>query len=67
MARSERIAAIARDQDFLEFVEETKRQLTGKVMSTATSPEDREKALTEYHALSRLMSRMACVDQPKES
>lgn len=32
-------------------------------MSAATSPEDREKALTDYHALARLVARMASVEQ----
>lgn len=59
----DRIAAIAADQDFLAFVASERERLTGKVMSAATSPEDREKALTDYHALARLVARMASVEQ----
>lgn len=58
-----RIAAIAADQDFLAFVASERERLTGRVMSAATSPEDREKALTDYHALARLLARMASVEQ----
>lgn len=58
-----RIAAIAADQDFLAFVASERDRLTGRVMSAATSPEDREKALTDYHALARLVARMASVEQ----
>lgn len=59
----DRIAAIAADQDFLAFVASERERLTGRVMSAATSPEDREKALTDYHALARLVARMASVEQ----
>jgi hypothetical protein len=58
-----RIAAIAADPDFLEFVASERTRLTGRVMSAATSPEDREKALTDYHALARLVARMASAEQ----
>lgn len=58
-----RIAAIAADPDFLEFVAFERTRLTGKVMSAATSTEDREKALTDYHAIARLVARMASAEQ----
>ena len=57
-----RIAAIAADPDFLEFVASERTRLTGRVMSAATSPEDREKALTDYHALARLVARMVSAE-----
>lgn len=52
----ERIAAIIADDDFKAVVADIEAGLTRKVMATATSSEDREKALTEYHALLRLMA-----------
>ncbi len=58
-----RIAAIAADQDFLGFVAAERERLTGRVMSTATSAEDRERALIDYHALARLVARMASAEQ----
>jgi hypothetical protein len=58
-----RIAAIAADPDFLAFVALDREQLTRKVMSAATSPEDREKALTDYHAIARLVARMGSAVQ----
>lgn len=69
MANFKRVAAIAADPDFLGFVALERERLTGKVMSAATSLEDREKALTDYHALARLVARMASVqhDAKKET
>jgi hypothetical protein len=59
--RTERIAAIAADPDYQEFVAEQERQITAKVMSAATSPEDRAAALAEYHGLRRLCARMGAI------
>lgn len=65
---SKRLAAIATDADFQAFLAEWGEGLTRKVMSAATSGEDREKALTEYHVLKTLAAKMASVahDASKE-
>lgn len=67
MARSDRIAAILADEDFKSVVKETRDDLTRKVMAPTTSDEDRQKALTTYHALNLLLSRMAGVASDKET
>lgn len=57
-AKSKRLAAILADDVFKETVEARKAHLTAKVMSAATSTEDREKTLAEFHALDRLVNWM---------
>lgn len=59
MTNFKRLAAIAADPDFQAFIASDKERLTRKVMSAATLSEDREKALAEFHMLSRLMARLA--------
>ena len=49
--RGKRIAQLIEDEDFSAVVEAYRDRLTKEVMSAATSVEDREKALTKYHAL----------------
>ncbi len=66
MARSKRIAAILADEDFQFVVAQMGEQMTGKVMSPATSTEDREKTLAEYHALKRLVASMNSWSQNKD-
>lgn len=56
--KNERLAAIAADPDFREVVLSAEKQLTARVMATTTSPEDREKALAEYHGLRRVLTRL---------
>lgn len=56
-----RLAQIAQDEDFQAFVAEWGSELTRKVMSATTSPEDREKALTKFHVLKSLAGKMASV------
>lgn len=58
MGRSERIAAILADTDFAEMVAGIGQRLTQRVMAPATSEEDRQKALAEYHALERVVAEM---------
>lgn len=58
MARSERIAAILADPDFVAMVADIGQRLTQRVMAPATSDEDRQKALAEYHALERIVVAM---------
>ncbi len=58
---NKRLAAIAGDQDFRELLDQIGQQLTAKVMATATSPEDRQNALAEYHALQRIRANLASV------
>lgn len=65
MINFKRLAAIAADPDFQAFVASDKDRLTRKVMSAATSAEDREKALAEFHMLTRLQARL--VDAEHES
>lgn len=70
MALSERIAAILADADFGALVSGIEDQLTQRVMAPATSEEDRQKALAEYHALGRVLSAMRAhkfsADQKKD-
>jgi hypothetical protein len=56
-------ARIVADEDFQKMLDKIGEQLTGKVMATATSVEDREKALAEYHALQRLRSTLRSIAQ----
>lgn len=58
MSRSHRIKSLISDTDFLSLVSDMEASLTKKVMSPATSPEEREAALAEYHALAKLINRM---------
>lgn len=58
MATSDQLARILADDAFQGFVTSQKEAITRKVMSAATSAEDREKALAEYHALTALVARM---------
>ena len=53
--RGERIAQLLKDEDFQEVVASYKARLTKKVMSAATSKEDRETTLAHYHATDALM------------
>lgn len=62
MINYKRIAAIAADPDFLVFIASERERLTRKVMSAATLIEDREKALTDYHALARMVAQMASAE-----
>ena len=55
MSRAKRIEQLLKDEDFQSVVEAYKVRLTKKVMSAATSQEDREKALTHYHATEAIM------------
>jgi hypothetical protein len=58
---------ILEDQDFVKVVRSINDRLTAKVMSAATSPDDRETALHEYHGLQRVMKTLlAATSQPKE-
>ena len=66
MYDKKRLAQIAADQDFQAFIAEWGDELTRKVMSAATSLEDREKALTKFHALKSLVGRMASVTHDAE-
>lgn len=54
-ARAERIAQMLKDDDFQSVVIAYKARLTKKVMLAATSQEDRETALTHYHAIDAVM------------
>lgn len=58
MSKSHRIRAILADDDFLSMVALMRDRLTKKVMAQATSDEDRQLALAEYHALDSLMAIM---------
>ena len=56
--KSHRIKSLVSDEDFLGLVADIRVYLTKKVMAQATSPEERQELLAEYHALDRLMNRM---------
>lgn len=58
MSKSQRIKSLLGDEDFLSVVKQMQDTLTKKVMSPSTSPDEREGALAEYHALTKLINRM---------
>jgi hypothetical protein len=47
-----------KDEDFKSVVSEMETHLTGKVMAPATTEEDRNKALSQYHGLRALLGRL---------
>lgn len=55
MSRGKRIAQMLKDEDFQAVAGAYRSRLTKEVMSAATSPEDREKALAKYHALDSVL------------
>jgi hypothetical protein len=64
--RAKRIEQILKDQDFQSVVSAFRSQLTKKVMSAATSQEDREKALALYHAVDSVMKGLISAAQNLE-
>lgn len=63
---SHRIRAIFADEDFSAFMSKHMEKLTKKVMSRATTPEDRAQALAEFHALERFLGGMRSEAQNAE-
>ena len=67
MGRENNLRRIFEDQDFVDLVSKTKANLTAKVMSPQTIPEDRASALAEYHGLQRVMKALlSAASQPIE-
>jgi len=64
--RANRISAILADQDFCETVKALESQLTRKVMSRATSSEDRAEALGQFHAMQAVLSALRAVASEKD-
>ncbi len=63
---AKRIEQLLKDQDFQSVVSAYRERLTKKVMSAATSSEDREKALTHYHAVEAVMKGLISAAQQLE-
>ena len=61
-----RIKQIIDDQDFQSVVSAYRERLTKKVMSAATSEEDREKALTKHHVVDEILKGMLSTAQQLE-
>jgi hypothetical protein len=57
---------ILEDKDFAGLVADIEGQLTAKVMSPQTTPEDRASALHQFHGLQRVMkSLIAASNRPE--
>ncbi|MGB1214841.1 MAG: hypothetical protein ACPG4X_15855 [Pikeienuella sp.] len=61
-----RIEQLLKDEDFQSVVEAYKARLTKKVMSAATSQEDREKALTKHHVVDDVLKGLISAAQQLE-
>ena len=60
------LARILRDDDFLSVTSGLQDRLTKKVMAQATPEEDRIAALTEFHALERILAAMRSAASTKD-
>ena len=60
------IKRILEDQSFVSLTTDMADRLTRKVMATGTAEEDRTEALTEHHALQRLLAAMRTQAQQAE-
>lgn len=67
MSKSQRIKSLLSDEDFRSVVTDVRAALTKKVMAKATTPEDRQQLLAEYHALDRLLAKMGAEASRKET
>jgi hypothetical protein len=63
---AERISAILADADFVRLVESIERDSTRTVMSLNATPDARDRALAEHHALQRLLAKMRAAAQTKD-